>query len=459
MSLFNAPPIEPHPQAIIQLVVDGISLDSIIRRRLISLTHTDNRGFEADTVELELDDSDGKLALPSRGVLIELAFGWATGGLVAKGSYTVDEVAHNGAPDTLSIRARSADLAAGLTTQRERTWHATTLGAIVRTIADENDLKPAITDNLAGIEVTHLDQTNESAANLLTRLSGMYDAICTVKDGRLLFIPAGEGRTASGQRIPAVIIRRSSGDRHQFAIADRATYQGVRATYNDLDQAVKGEVIWGDKEHSSETGKPPAPPPAPVVGQYKPLAKPYPTRKKAILAAQKEWKRLKANKAQRAAYVGVKAKYNDRNLSSNGEITYGQADEEKKLTAAQKAAKRDQEAKEQREAEPAIPAQNAFERTAENVKTLRHVYASKNNATRAARAEWRRLQRGMATFAINLAKGDPTLYPETPATVTGFKPQIDNTDWIITKVTNTLTADGGYTQRLDFEIKATEIPD
>src|SRR6185369_1057851 len=112
--------------------------------------HTDNRGFEADTVEIDLDDTDGALDLPPRGAVLDLAFGWAADGVVHKGSYTVDEVAHHGAPDTLSIRARSADLRAGLTTQRERSWHATTLGAIVRTIADENGLIPVIPASLAG---------------------------------------------------------------------------------------------------------------------------------------------------------------------------------------------------------------------------------------------------------------------------------------------------------------------
>ncbi|UCV02315.1 contractile injection system protein, VgrG/Pvc8 family [Dechloromonas denitrificans] len=441
---------EPHPRVVVQIVVDGVSLSSIVRERLINLTHTDNRGFEADTIELDLDDSDGALDLPPRGAVLELAFGWAASGLVSKGRFTVAEVAHNGTPDVLSLRANAADLGAGLTTQRERSWHATTVGAIVRTIADENGLIPLLGGNLAGQAIDHLDQTNESAANLLTRMAQRFDAIATVKDGRLLFIPAGGGVSASGKPIPAVTIVRQSGDRHQFLISDRTTYQAVRATYNDVNQAVKGEVLWGDTEDSAERGTRPAPAATPISGQYKPLTTTFTTRPKALRAARLEWKRLKANKAARAAYVGVKAKYSDRNLGASGEVTYGQADENKKIAAAQHQADRDA---------AKIGSNNAFERSAENVKTLRHVYANRTNAIRAARAEWRRLQRGMATFNIALAKGDPTLYPETPATVSGWKPQIDSTDWLIIKVTNTIGADGGYTQRLDFEIKATEIAD
>lgn len=444
----NLPKLPDHPAPIVEIAIDGVSLSGIIHSRLIRLTHTDNRGFEADTVELELDDSDGRLDLPPRGAELTLSIGWKASGLVYKGAYTVDEVSHDGAPDTLSIRANSADLRSGLTTQRERSWHLITLGALVQTIAIENGLKAVVGPTYFGVVIDHLDQTNESSANLLTRLAQQHDAIATVKDGRLLFIPAGSGFTASGKRIPGVTIVRRDGDRHQFNIADRATYNGVRANYYDANQATRGEVRWGNTEDSAERNVKPAAT-QPTTGQYKTLPGTSTSRAKALRAASKAWKAMAGNKAQRAAYIGVKAKYDDRNLKVTGEASYGAADDQKKQKAAQRRAARDADK---------IGTNNAFEPSADNLKTLRHVYSSKANAARAARAEWRRLQRGMATFNITLAEGRPELFPETPAIVSGFKPQIDSTDWIIIKVINEIS-DGGYTQRLEFEIKATEIPD
>lgn len=439
---------ESHPVPVIDITVDGISLNSIIRRRLIRLTHTDNRGFEADTVELDLDDSDGALDLPPRGAELQIAFGWESAGVIPKGTYTVDEVSHGGAPDVLSIRAKSADLRAGLSQQRERSWHNTTLGAIVTTIASENDLKPQIAASLADQAIDHIDQTNESGANLLTRLAQQFDAIATVKDGRLLFMPAGGATTASGKPIPATTITRQSGDRHQFTIADRATVTAVRALWHDIGQAVKGEVLWGNAEDSAERNVRPTVA-APTAGQYKTIPGTHASRAKAHRAASKAWQAMKNNKAQRAAYIGVKAHYDDRNLKVSGDVTYGAADDTKKQKAAQRQAARDTDQ---------IATNNAFTQSADSLKTMRHVYSSKANAIRAARAEWRRLQRGMATFSIQLAHGNPALFPETPAIVSGFKPQIDSTDWLITRVINQI-ADGGYTQSLELEIKATEIPD
>lgn len=104
-----------------------------------------------------------------------------------------------------------------------------------------------------------------------------------------------------------------------------------------------------------------------------------------------------------------------------------------------------------------LPPQVAIDHGADNTKTLRHVYASKESAKRSARAEWRRLQRGVATFAITLATGRPELIPELPATVRGWKPAIDGTDWIISRVAHNLT-EAGYTTALELEIRATDIP-
>ncbi len=49
-----------------QLTHDGQDLTARFQGRLISLTLVDNRGFEADQLDIELDDADGMLALPEK---------------------------------------------------------------------------------------------------------------------------------------------------------------------------------------------------------------------------------------------------------------------------------------------------------------------------------------------------------------------------------------------------------
>lgn len=428
-----------HPKPIYRIEIDGVDLTAKLRDRLISLTLTDNRGFEADQLDIELDDSDGRLDLPSRKAGLSVWLGWAATGLVYKGSYVVDEIEHAGAPDTLTIRARSADLRTGLTTQRDRSWHQVTVGDIVNAIADENALEPAVDAALAAQPIAHLDQTDESAVNLLTRLAAQFDAIATVKDGRLLFMRAAAGRTVSGKTIPSITITREDGDQHRFTIADRQSYSGVRATYHDIDAAVKGEVTWGDDENAKESPTT-AKQIAVDTSKYKLLPTTYRSRAAARQAVRKEWARLEKNTAARGSYTGVKANWNDRNIGETGQESAGKNDADGRVDST------------------AATDEPAIERSADNVKTLRHVYANKANALRAARTEWRRIQRGVAAFSITLALGRPELFPDVPATVSGFKRAIDNTDWIITRVVHNLS-ESGYTTALDLEIKATEVGD
>ena len=77
-----------------------------------------------------------------------------------------------------------------------------------------------------------------------------------------------------------------------------------------------------------------------------------------------------------------------------------------------------------------------------NVFVLRKTYQNEQAARRAAAAKWQQLQRGAASFSIMLARGRAELYPEMHGTVTGFKSEIDNQDWIIAKAEHTIDNSG-----------------
>lgn len=213
------------------LKIDSKDITGNISDRLISLTMTDNRGFEADQLDIELNDADGRVVLPVRGAVLTLFLGWKGSALIGKGSFTVDEVEHRGAPDTVTIRARSADFRGSLNSRREESWHDKTLGMIVETIATRNKLTAAVAPELAKIVIPHIDQSQESDAKFLTRLADRNGGEVSVKAGKLLFLKPGNAVSASGKPIPQVTIIRSDGDRHQFAIADRGAYTGVTAQW------------------------------------------------------------------------------------------------------------------------------------------------------------------------------------------------------------------------------------
>lgn len=266
--------ITRHPTPAYRLVVNGQDITPKINNRLISLALTDNRGLEADQLSISLTDHDGLLSIPPRGAEVQLWLGWTDTGLVYKGSYTVDETEHSGAPDVLSIRARSADLLAGLTRKRERSWHSITLADIITTIAKAYSLKPVIDLVLGAIPVPHLDQADESDANLLTRLAQDHDAITTVKAGHLLLMPVGAGKTASGVNLPHIHYTRADGDSHRFLQADRDAYTGVRAHYYNPNSAERLEALIGTDDN------------------IKTLRHVYADQASALQAVRSEWQRL-----------------------------------------------------------------------------------------------------------------------------------------------------------------------
>lgn len=228
-----------------RVVVDGRDLTDRIAPRLLDLTLTESRGEEADQLDLRIHDHDGRMALPRRGVILQVALGWRGSGLVKKGMFIVDDVEHSGSPDIISIRARSADLTGAMRNRRERSWHATTLREILGTIAGEHSLKTAISPALSAIEVPHLDQANESDVNLITRLGKRFDAVATVKAGSLVFSPIGSGTTPSGITLPAATITRASGDQHRYSVGDRERCTGVRANWNDHKAARRKSLLVG----------------------------------------------------------------------------------------------------------------------------------------------------------------------------------------------------------------------
>lgn len=272
-----------YPLPAFRITVDGNDIAQLISPRLMSLDLTDNRGIEADQLSITLSDHDGLLAIPPTGAVIRLWLGWSDTGLVDKGTYTVDETEHSGAPDVLSIRARSADLRKGLKTKRERSWSNTTLGDVLGDVLGDIALGNGLTAAIAGAldrqPILQLDQANESDANLISRVGEEFDAVVTVKAGCLLCLPAGGGKTASGAELPHITLTRADGDQHRYLQADRDSYDGVRAYFYDVNSAKKQEAIAGGGEN------------------LKDLRHTYSDRQSALRAARAEFNRLQRGSA------------------------------------------------------------------------------------------------------------------------------------------------------------------
>lgn len=275
-----------HRQAEYSIVVNGRDISRDVRPRLISLSLSEKRGSHADELELVLDDADGKLAIPPSGAEIAVRLGWqdlgpaATVQLIDKGLFKVDRRRHSGAPDRISVTAHSADLTRAFRQRRTTSWTKTTLGDVLGEIAGRNGWQPHISPDKADIDLQHLDQARESDAAFLNRLGRLYDAVATVKAGRLIFAQIGAGVTASGIEIPGATITRRSGDQHTWEAAERDAYTGVIAEWQNRVAAKREQVVVGSDQNAKK------------------LARIYSSAKSARTAADTEWKKVQRGAAE-----------------------------------------------------------------------------------------------------------------------------------------------------------------
>lgn len=263
-----------YPKPAFKIQLGQIDITPKIAPRLVSLTLTECREDDSDQLDLILTDHDGLLAIPPRGTAIRLYIGWEHSGLIDKGEFTVDEVEHSGAPDILTIRARTANLIHQFRHPIEASYDKIMLGDILKLIATRNNLHLSMPDELRHITVPHLDQTRESDAAFLRRLGKKYDAAATVKNNTLVFMPASAAKTSSGKHLPVMTLKRRSGDQHRYHTAERDAYSGVQVYWYDDRIKTKRSVVVGTTNNS------------------KLLRSTYANEADARTAVQSEWSRL-----------------------------------------------------------------------------------------------------------------------------------------------------------------------
>lgn len=272
---------------IIHLTADNKPLNDRLLGRVISLSITDNATGEADELSLSLSDFDGAIELPSRGVVLSCALGYTDAGVYDMGQYTVDKVEWGGAPDVLTIKAKSADFKNTLKNTRSQSYHATTLGNIAGQIATRHALKLVISDNLVNLPISHIDQTDESDINLLTRLAHSVGAKVVIKAGALLVFAPNTHTTPSGKPLSLHTISRKVGDAYRFSVEDRNDADTVEASYHDTASASR-QVVNADGTSTAASDD----------QTSRRIKGVYPSKDKAKLAAKAELDRTKQSAAK-----------------------------------------------------------------------------------------------------------------------------------------------------------------
>lgn len=230
-----------------QIIADGTDVTGNFQDRLTSLTIIDEAGQKSDTAEIMVDDRDYLIALPETGAKLQIALGFK-GALVEIGTYVVDDMSGEIAPDTMTISAKAADMLGGIRARKTRSWREVTVEDIVGKIAGEHGLKPQVSDSLKAHFYAYQAQTSESDLNFLTRLAKGLDAVSKPAGEYLVFTKRGEGKAADGSELPVFVVHRTQMKGGSWKVTGRGKYGRVTAEWGERGTAITHKVTAGDKE-------------------------------------------------------------------------------------------------------------------------------------------------------------------------------------------------------------------
>jgi phage protein D len=242
-----------------RIIAEGKDVTANFNGRLIDLAIVDDSGSRAaDTLSIVVEDSGSMIEVPASGAQLRVAIGYA-GALTEMGVFVVDEVSIEGPPDRITIRAAGApliksELFAPLHTQKSRSWPTpSTLGVLVAVIAYESGLTAELSNTVKEIQLPHIDQTNESDINLLTRIAAERGLIVKPTFGKIVVLSIDEAKTAKGRDIPRFAIDKSSVSTWSFRSSNRRRFQSVVTSWHNqaTGQPVEVGVGSGDPVYRS----------------------------------------------------------------------------------------------------------------------------------------------------------------------------------------------------------------
>lgn len=265
-----------------RIEADGADITGAIENRLISLQVTDAAGVENDNLSIEIEDGPPLINIPLIGASMVIYLGYGVqpgaenpfGGLRRMGTFVLDEVEISGFPRKMRLKAHAVDMAGQFKTQKTRSFDNTTLEEIVTTIAGESGFILAFHPSLSGITIQHKDQRNQSNAAFVTELASEFDAVASVKEGRLYFGPRGSSTSITGQALPTVSIDLENCINFRFGLQSKSKVDGVKAKVVNRKTATYDEVLEGDE------------------GVVATLPDPFPTTEEATRAAKSARERL-----------------------------------------------------------------------------------------------------------------------------------------------------------------------
>ncbi|MBG6248264.1 MULTISPECIES: phage late control D family protein [Symbiopectobacterium] len=227
------------------------------------VSYSDNIKSESDTIEVALDDTDGRWLdkwYPGKGDTLTLKLGYSGETLLSCGTFSIDEIEVSAPPSTVSIRGVATSVNTALRTKSSRGFENTTLAAIASRIAKKHSLK--LVGGIESIKVDRVTQYAETDVGFLKRLASEYGYAVKVVSDQLIFSHLGTLRQLDPvkQLSPADVARYSLRDTiNQVYKSAKLKHQKSSdkklVTYHSDGNATTATVKESSKATSADTLK------------------------------------------------------------------------------------------------------------------------------------------------------------------------------------------------------------
>jgi phage protein D len=178
---------EQVPEARFVLTYQQRNITRNISEHLLSLTYMDFLFGQADSLDVELEDSEGKWRdawYPGHGDSLALSIGWEGQPLRTVARFEIDGIELRCPASSVTIRALGTGINSPLRTPEHKAYENTTLDAVAKQIATRQGL-----ELIGSIEPIKLDRLTQQQSDLefLHNLAGEYDYAFKVTGNRMVF--------------------------------------------------------------------------------------------------------------------------------------------------------------------------------------------------------------------------------------------------------------------------------
>jgi phage protein D len=182
--------------------------------------------------------------------------------IVDKGQFKLTRIIPVLFPSSITIIATAAPFQVNDSTafreRKTRTFENISLAELFRQVVRAHGFSPRVAPEFENIQLSHVDQMDETDSAFLTRLSRERDAVAKPVNDLYVLVKRGQVKAITGQDIPPVIIglpdKNDPKDLSRFTNckldeSSRTTFKGVKAKWTNSNTGQEHDVSVGTKPY------------------------------------------------------------------------------------------------------------------------------------------------------------------------------------------------------------------